>query len=66
MTAELNGLPLEEAQRLLQEAGESYTLRQTSSRKGSGGNDARVVRARYADGAYELTWALFVRASEAE
>ncbi len=62
MTRELLGLPLNEATRRLDAAGARYTLTETSSRKGSGGDDARVVRVRRgADGVYELVWALFVR-----
>lgn len=54
------GLSLEEAARLLQEAGFAVKLTETRSRKGLAGNEARVVRQRILNsGEVELVYSVF-------
>ncbi len=54
------GLELEEAARLLKEAGYPFKLTQTRSRKGVDGNEARVVRQRLlSSGEVELIYSVF-------
>ena len=54
------GLPLEEAERLLREAGYTVKRVETRSRKGVNGNEARVVRQRSLDsGEIELVYSVF-------
>lgn len=55
------GLPLDRARELLSEAGISYSVEETRSKKGvEGGLDARIVRQKtLADGSLSLLYALF-------
>lgn len=54
------GLVLEEAERMLGEAGFTVRRKQTRSRKGVDGNEARVVRERFLPGGeVELVYAVF-------
>ena len=56
---ELLGLPLDEAVRRLEAAGETVTCVEVSSRKGSTGTDARVIQTERVAGKTVLRYARF-------